>query len=88
MNLKSPNICAKRGKKKQSLVYFQQISLPKIKTSKLKPLLEKTQVISKKTQAFWLQNSMNRKWVTTPHYHKSGQKKKACCTGRYTQWES
>ena len=31
MNLKTPNICAKRAKKMQYLVYFEQISLPKIK---------------------------------------------------------
>ena len=64
MNFKTPNICAKRAKKMQFLVCFELISLSKIKKSqktwKLKPLLEKTQVILKKTQAFWLQNSTNR----------------------------
>ena len=31
MNFKTPNICAKRAEKMQYLVYFEQISLPKIK---------------------------------------------------------
>ena len=61
MNFKIPNICAKRAEKNQCLVYFEQISLPKIKKNvKTQVSWKKLKLFLKKTQAFWLQNSTNR----------------------------
>ena len=58
MNFKIPNVCAKRAEKNQCLVYFEQISLPKIKKNvktqvswkKLKLFLKKLKLFGFKTQ--------------------------------------
>ena len=65
MNFKTPNICAEHAYiEMQFLVYFEQITPPKIQNDKkfktLFNFLEKIIKLSEKTQAFWLQNSMMR----------------------------
>ena len=56
MNFKTPNICAKRAEKMQYLVYFEQISLPKIKKNDKKlqnsSFLEKNSSTLEKNSSF------------------------------------
>ena len=78
MNFKIPNICAKSTEKNPCLVYFEQISLPKIKKmSKLKFLEKNSSSFSKKLKLFGFKTQQTGSESLHPFTIKVVQKKPA-----------